>query len=155
MITGQPCGIEGLATTSSTGIFRIAHLGLAKLAVITGTAAILVSLYIGTKHFLSIEDAGGEQTRTYSLDISESCLNGAEAPVLEAREGDRIVLKVTSLYPGDLYLHGLETETNLVPGSETSITFIAAPAGRYYLHLHGQDEDHAHAEVAILEIAPR
>jgi hypothetical protein len=155
MIAAQRDVMDGLAA-SADGISGNRHLRLARLAIAAGTAVALVGLYIGTKHFFSIEGVAAEQSRVYRLDIGESCLNGtAEAPLFEAREGDRVVLAVTSLYSGEFYLHGLERETRLVPGSETTITFTAAHAGRYYLHLHGADENHPHAEVAVLEVAPR
>jgi hypothetical protein len=154
MITRQPDGIEGLPAASSTGHSEIHQLKLAKLAIVAGTAAMLVGFYIGTKHFFSIESSATEQLRVYHLDIGETCLR--EPPhIFEAREGDRIVLTVTSLYSGKLYVHGLEEETNVIPGAETAFRFTAAHAGRYYLHLHGEDEDHAHAELAVLEVAPR
>jgi hypothetical protein len=148
--------MEGFAATGATGNSGIRHPGLARLAVILGTAAALVGLYAGTKHFLVDESSGAGQTRAYSLDIGEACMNGTDPPPLfVAREGDRIVLTVTSLYSGELYMHGMEKEINLTPGSETTIIFTARPAGRYYLHLHGDGEDHAHAEAAVLEVAPR
>jgi hypothetical protein len=156
MIARQPGIMEGLAATNSTGNSGIRHPGLARLAIMAGTTAVLVGLYAGTKHFFSIESFGAEQTRAYSLDIGESCLHGTEPPPLfEAREGDRVVLTVTSLYAGELYMHGMEKEISLTPGSETTVVFIAGHAGRYYLHLHGDGEDHAHAEAAVLEVAPR
>jgi hypothetical protein len=156
MIAGQPEGMEGLAAASFTGNFGIHHLRLVKLAIVAGTVVVLAGLYVGMKHFFSIESFAAEQSRVFNLDIGESCLHRTEPPpVFEAREGDRIVLKVTSLYSGELYLHGLETETNIMPGAETAVTFTAAHAGRYFLHLHGDDEEHAHAELAVLEVAPR
>ena len=154
MIAGQRDGIPGLAPADSA--FRIHPLRLAKLAVLAGAGIALVGLYVGTKHFFSIDGFAAKQSRVFALDIGESCLNRTELPpVFEAREGDSIVLRVTSLYSGELYLHGLETETNIEPGAETTVTFIAAHAGRYFLHLHGDDEDHVHAELAVLEVAPR
>jgi hypothetical protein len=156
MIARQPDVEKGLDATGSMGVFGIHHAGLAKLAVVAGTAAMLIALYIPTRHLLTIEGDIAEQTRAFSVDIAESCLQGtAEAPVLEAREGDRIVLIVTSLYAGALYVHGMEKELNLTPGSEARITFTVEHAGRYYLHLHGEDEGRTHAEVAVLEVTPR
>lgn len=155
MIARQSDSMEELAAANSPGI-GIHHPRLVRRALLASTAVVLVGLYIATKHFLSIEGVTTEQTRAFSVDIGESCLQGtAEAPVFDAREGDRIVLAVTSLYSGALYIHGMEKELNLTPGSEARITFTAEHAGRYYLHLHGEDQDHAHAEVAVLEVAPR
>jgi hypothetical protein len=154
MIAEQRDSIPGLEPPDSA--FRIHPLRLAKLAVLAGAGIALVGLYVGTKHFFSIDGFAAKQSRVFALDIGESCLNRTELPpVFEAREGDSIVLRVTSLYSGELYLHGLETETNIEPGAETTVTFTAAHAGRYFLHLHGDDEDHAHAELAVLEVAPR
>lgn len=155
MIARDSDGMEEFAAVRSAGI-GINRLRLAKLAVLAGTVVMLVGLYIATKQFFSIEGVTAEQTRAFSVDIEESCLQGtAEPPVFDAREGDRIVLTVTSLYAGALYIHGMEKELNLTPASEARITFTAEHAGRYYLHLHGEDKDHAHAEVAVLEVAPR
>jgi hypothetical protein len=158
-IAGQPDGVEGLAAASVADNSEIHHVKVAKfakLAIAAGTAVILVGLYIGTKQFLSIESFAAEQSRTFHIDIAESCLHGTEPPpVFKAREGDHVALAVTSLYSGELFLHGLETEVNIVPGAENTITFTAEHAGRFYLHLHGKDEDHAHIELAVLEVAPR
>jgi len=141
---------------ASSGRIGNNHLRLAKLALFAGTAVMLVGLYVASKQFLSIEGVTPEQTRAFSVDIEEDCLQGtADPPLLHARECDRIVLTVTSLYAGALYIHGMEKELNLAPGSEARITFTAEHAGRYYLHLHGEDKDHTHAEVAVLEVAPR
>jgi len=152
VIAQQSDGIEELAAASSSGI----GIHRSRLAILASTAVVLVGLYMATKHFLSIDSTSAEQTRAFSVDIGEACLRGtAEPPVFDAREGDRIVLTVTSLYSGALYIHGMERELNLTPGSEARITFTAEHAGRYYLHLHREDPDHAHAEVAVLEVAPR
>lgn len=154
MIAGRPDRME--AAARSTGIFGIHQRKLAKLVFAAGTAVVLVGLYIGTKHFFSFEGVVAEQTRAYSLNIGQSRLHGTvELPIFQAREGDRIVLTVTTLYAGKLYIHGMEKEFNLTPGAKTTFTFTAKHAGRYYLHLHGDDEDHAHVEAAVLEVSPR
>ena len=156
---GQSDGVEGLAAASLAGDPKINPIKVprfAKLAIAACTAIMLVGLYIGTKRSFAIASFDAEQSRVFHLDISETCLRGTEPPpVFEAREGDHVALAVTSLYPGALYLHGLETEVNLVPGAETTVTFTAEHAGRFYLHLHGKDEDHAHIELAVLEVTPR
>jgi hypothetical protein len=155
-ITEQSDGVQGLAAASVADSSEIQYATFAKLAITACTAIMLVGLYVGTKQFLSIESFAAEQSRTFHIDISESCLHGAEPPpVFEAREGDRVVLAVTSLYSGELFLHGLETEVDIAPGMENTITFTAEHAGRFFLHLHGNDADHTHTELAILEVAPR
>lgn len=156
-IAGESDGVEGVAA-SFAGNSENHHVKVArftKLAIAAFSAVMLVGLYVGTKHSFAI-GSFAEQSRVFHLDIGEACLHSTEpAPVFEAREGDSIVLAVTSLYSGALYLHGLEKEINLAPGAETTVTFTAEHAGRFYLHLHGNDEEHAHVELAVLEIAPR
>jgi FtsP/CotA-like multicopper oxidase with cupredoxin domain len=151
---GEERGAASFARDSEIHHVKVAR--FAKLAIAAATAVMLVGLYIGTKQSFSIGSFVAEQSRVFHLDIGEACLHGTEpAPVFEAREGDRVVLAVTSLYSGALYLHGLEKEVNLAPGAENTITFTAKHAGRFYLHLHGKDEEHAHIELAVLEITPR
>lgn len=154
MIAGQRDGMDGLAVATVAPRFR--SLMLVKSAVIVCTGIALVGLYAGTKYFFSSDNFAGVESRVFVLDIAESCLNRVDPPpVFEATEGDSIVLKVTSLYSGELYLHGLESESSIKPGAETTVSFTAVHAGRYFLHLHGDDEDQMHAELAVLEVAPR
>jgi hypothetical protein len=128
----------------------------AKLAIAATTVVLLVGLYVGVKYSYAIGTFTTEQSRVFHIDVSEACLHGTEpAPVFEAHQGDHVVLEVTSLYPGGLYLHGLETEVDIAPGMENTISFTAEHAGRFFLHLHGNDADHTHAELAVLEVTPR
>jgi hypothetical protein len=159
MAAGRHDDVEGSATAAVASDSEIHPMKVAKfarLAIAASTVVMLVGLYIGTKQFLSIESFAAEQSRTFRIDISEACVHGTEPPpVFEAREGDHVVLAVTSLYSGALFLHGLEKEVNLVPGAVNTITFTAEHAGRFFLHLHGNGKDHAHIELAVLEVAPR
>ena len=153
-IARQPDGVEGLAATNVTDS-RANPVKFAKLAIAACTAIMLGGLYVGMRNSYAIGSFAAE-SRVFHVDVSEACLHGTEAsPVFEARQGDHVVLAVTSLFPGGLYLHGLETEVDIAPGMETTITFTAEHAGRFFLHLHGNDEDQTHAELAVLEVAPR
>src|SRR5579872_2708074 len=119
---------------------------IAKLVIAASTVAILIGLYVGMKYSYATGTFADAQSRVFHIDVSDACIHGTEpAPVFEARQGDHVVLAVTSLYPGGLYLHGLETEVDIAPGMETTIKFTAEHAGRFFLHLHGNDEDHTHA----------
>jgi hypothetical protein len=158
-IAGQRDDAGALAAPDVAGHSEIRPVkvaGFAKLAIAASTVIMLVGLYIGMKNSYAIGTFSAEQSRVFHIDVSEACLHGTEpAPVFEANQGDHVVLAVTSLYPGGLYLHGLETEVDIAPGMETTITFTAEHAGRFFLHLHGNDEDHTHTELAVLEVAPR
>ena len=89
---------------------------------------------------------------TYRLDINEQ-KGSVDAPILQARQGDRIALTVKSPSPGELFIHGLDKSARLTPGSEATVAFTAERSGRYYIHFHGMD--HSHTEVAVMEVAPR
>ena len=158
-IVGQRDDVAALASPAFSGNREIrpaASAGFARIAIAAITVIVLVGLYIGMKYSYATGNVAAEQSRVFHIDVSEACLHGTEPPpVFEARQGDHVVLAVTSLYPGGLYLHGLETEVDIAPGMETKITFTAEHAGRFFLHLHGNDEEHTHTELAVLEVAPR
>ena len=101
---------------------------------------------------MTFESVAAPQSLTYRLDINEQ-ERSVDAPVLQARQGDRITLTVRSPYPGELFIHGLDKPASLTPGSEATVAFTAERAGRYYIHFHGTD--HSHTEVAVMEVAPR
>jgi hypothetical protein len=144
----------GYSVSSEIRPVKVAR--FAKLAIAAITAILLIGLYVGVRYSYAIGTFTAEESRVFHIDVSEACIHGTEpAPVFEARQGDHIVLAVTSLYSGGLYLHGLETEVDIAPGMETTIKFTAEHAGRFFLHLHGNDEDHTHTELAVLEVAPR
>ena len=111
----------------------------------------LAVAYIGVKYFMTSEGVAAPQSLTYRLDIKEQ--ERSDPPVLQARQGDRIALKVTSPNPGELFIHGLDKHERLSPGSETTVGFTAERSGRYYIHFHGMD--HSHTEIAVMEVAPR
>jgi hypothetical protein len=158
-IAGQSDDVHALAVPDFSGNAEIRPMKaarFAKLIIAAGAVVMLAGLYVGMKYSYATGTFTAEQSRVFHIDVSEACLHGTEpAPVFEAHQGDHIVLAVTSLYPGGLYLHGLETEVDIAPGMETTITFTAEHAGRFFLHLHGNDADHTHTELAVLEVAPR
>ncbi|PIF77389.1 hypothetical protein CLU95_4563 [Variovorax sp. 54] len=78
---------------------------------------------------------------------------GAPLPLLRIARGDVVSIAVTSAQPGQLMVHGYMQEMVPVAAGQTVSLHIAAlHAGRYPLHLHGDDQ--SHREVAFLEIQP-
>jgi hypothetical protein len=132
--------------------------------LIAGASAILLSAgYVGARSYSSPGGAIASQDLLYRLTIEEEAMRGqklvAEAPVLRVREGDHVSLLLTAPLPAEVYIHGLELSTTLLPDLETPLAFSAVSPGRYYIHLHnvvceGQMGD-SHVEVAVIEIEPR
>jgi hypothetical protein len=78
---------------------------------------------------------------------------GAPLPVLPVTRGDIVSIVVSSAQAGQLMIHGYMQEMVPVAAGRTATLRLAAlHAGRYPLHLHGDDQ--SHREVAVLEIRP-
>ena len=127
-------------------------MGIVRFAIAATTILVLAAAYIGVKYFMTSESVAAPQSLTYRLDINEQ-EKTVDAPVLHARQGDRIALTVRSPHPGELFIHGLDKHASLTPGSDATVAFTAERSGRYYIHFHGKD--HSHTEVAVMEVAPR
>jgi hypothetical protein len=134
--------------------------------LIVGASAIMLSVgYVGARCYSTSGEAVAAQGLSYRLIIEEEAMRRrtmvAEIPVLRVREGDSINLLLTAPLPAEVYIHGLETSTTLLPNLETSLAFSATTPGRYFVHLHNvvcadplQTND-AHVEVAVVEVEPR
>lgn len=68
---------------------------------------------------------------------------------IQVRQGDSVVLRVTSDRADELHLHGYDLEAQLQPEVAANLGFVADRSGRFELELH-----HAHLELAALEVAP-
>lgn len=138
-------------------------MGLGKI-IIAGVSVILLGAgYVGARSYATSDGAIAPQDLLYRITIEEEAMRGkqlvAEPPVLKIHEGDRVNLLLTAPLPAEVYVHGLEISTTLLPNLETSLAFSAVTPGRYYVHLHnvvcdGQMSD-SHVEVAVVEIEPR
>jgi hypothetical protein len=140
-------------------------MGLRNL-LIAGASAIVLSVgYVGARCYSTSGEAASFQDLSYRLAIEEEAMRGqqrvAGIPVLRVREGDRVKLLLTAPLPAEVYVHGLETSTTLLPNLETSVAFSAATPGRYYVHLHNvvcedpRQSNDSHVEVAVVEVEPR
>jgi hypothetical protein len=128
---------------------------LRSIAIVTLMALLLSGGYVAAAHFAA-PDVVGPQDRSYRLNIGEE---KPDVKILEVREGDRITFVATSTRAGQLYVHGPEVESTLLPGVETSLTFTAQYSGRYYVHFHqlnctDSDSDESHLELAVLDVMP-
>ena len=132
--------------------------------LIAGASAILLSAgYVGARSYSDLGATIASQDLLYRLTIEEEAMRGqklvAEAPVLKVREGDHVSLLLTAPLPAEVYIHGLELSTTLLPNFETPLVFSAVSPGRYYIHLHNviceAPMGDTHVEVAVIEIEPR
>jgi hypothetical protein len=134
--------------------------------LMAGASAIVLSVgYVGARCYSTSSEAIASQDPSYRLAITEEAIRGqamvAEIPILRVHEGDRVNLLLTAPLPAEVYVHGLETSTTLLPNLETSLAFSAATPGRYFVHLHNvvcadpQQPDDTHVEVAVVEVEPR
>lgn len=87
------------------------------------------------------------ETLEFNLDIRERTLE-QEDTVFRAKNGDTIVLSITTDEPGTLHIHGYDHEEELGTHDVTTIEFEADLEGRFALALHpGVGEGgHSHGE---------
>jgi hypothetical protein len=72
------------------------------------------------------------------------------SPLLEAHEGDEIILKIVSDRSDELHLHGYDLHADLVPGETTTLAFTATRTGYFGMEMH-----RSHTELGALEVYPQ
>lgn len=70
--------------------------------------------------------------------------------VLAVREGDEVVLRVTSDRVDEMHLHGYDLEMNLSANVPAELKFTASRSGRFEYELHK-----SHADLGALEVQPK
>src|SRR5258708_7618896 len=75
------------------------------------------------------------QPRLFELTVKQGKLVAGPA-VLAAREGDALVIRVTSDRADELHLHGHDLEMNLAAGRPAELKFVADRSGRFEYELH-------------------
>jgi len=66
-----------------------------------------------------------------------------------ARQGNEVVLKVSSDRPDKLHLHGYDLHAEVRPGAPAALVFTATHTGRFAYELH-----EAQLELGTLEVTP-
>jgi len=120
---------------------------------VTFSIAVLGGLYWVLKYSLAPHATSSMATSTFHLNVSAPPA-GEEFPVFKVMQGDTVTLIVHSDQSGELHVHA-STEQKIVlnPHSEVKLTFVAAEAGLFPVHLH--DPDGAMRHLAMLEVQPR
>jgi len=117
-----------------------------------GAALLLCILYFALHGSMDKSESGDSRVTVHNLLISKPRM-GEELPVYRTTQGNTVILKVTSDGPGEVYVHGYEKKITLKPGGETALTFVAADAGMFPVHLH--EGDGSMVALAILEVQPK
>lgn len=99
---------------------------LAALILGLGVLALLIAAACG---------GSAPETVEFSLDIRERELT-EDSTVFRVKNGDTIVLRITSDEPGTLHIHGYDHEEEIGIHGVTRMDFVADLEGRFALALH-------------------
>ena len=113
-------------------------------------AVLLFTAAMTTSSIAATADAVGPIRHVIAI---EKLKPGVAMPVLRARQGDSLVIDITSDRAGTLEIHGYGKEIAVQPGGTVSLSFIANRAGRFPIDLHARDG--RHLEVTALEVHPK
>lgn len=92
---------------------------------------------------------------------------GLTPHVVQAKQGDMVMLKIQAHEAGQLHLHGYDIKQELAAGGVTEMQFTADATGRFKFTFHGKEDDHEtpapggtpsseeEKEVGFLEVLPR
>ena len=92
---------------------------------------------------------------------------GLTPHVIQAKQGDMVMLKIEAHEAGQLHLHGYDIEQELAAGGVTQMQFTADATGRFKFTFHGKEDGHQappgatpapedeEKEVGFLEVLPR
>ena len=84
------------------------------------------------------------ETVEFNLDIQDRTLD-QESPVIRVKNGDTVVLFITSDEAGTIHLHGYDLEDELGEEGITRMEFVANLEGRFAMAMHpGSGGGHSH-----------
>ena len=95
------------------------------LLLVLGVALILAGLFVLLR---PNTPTAGPQTREFDLRISDEVM---EPPDISVREGDRVVLRISTDTPIEVHVHGYDRERKLKPGEPGRLAFDADLTGRF------------------------
>jgi hypothetical protein len=87
--------------------------------------------------------------RVYDIEIKQGAkVSGAD--VMQATQGQEVVLTLRSDQSDELHVHGYDLHANIKAGIPETLRFKADRSGRFSLELH-----HSNLELGALEVRPR
>jgi hypothetical protein len=113
-------------------------------------AVVLVALVGGAWMYLSTSGTSvtGPSQQEFTLKIEDRKL--VEGPsTLTVRQGDSVVIKITSDEDEEFHLHGYDRSVDLVPGEEVALSFVADASGHFPYEL-----EHNKVEIGALDVLP-
>jgi hypothetical protein len=109
------------------------------------------TLLIAALFGMAITSAHAED-RVFALEIHGEGPT-AKPQVLEVRQNDQVVIRVSSDKPVQVHLHGYDIESDVVPNVVTSLRFTATATGRFPIEIHSK-EPLEQRPLAYLEVRP-
>ncbi len=100
--------------------------------------AVVGVVLVAIAGFYMMSSSGGAvtapTTKEFSLRVAQKAL--AEGPrTLTVRQGDTVVIRITSDEEEELHMHGYDRSVDLTPGIEATLTFVADASGRFVYEL--------------------
>ena len=83
-------------------------------------------------------------TVEFNLDIRDRALE-QDSPVIRVKNGDTVVLLISSDEAGSLHIHGYDLEDELGPEGVTRMEFVASLEGRFAMAMHPEAGDGGHS----------
>lgn len=116
--------------------------GILFLVAAIGCAA---AVYLSTQGESAGRSIGSSE---FSIRIENREIVGGSS-VLHVDEGDSVVMYITTDEREKLHLHGYEHSVDLIPGTESELTFIADRSGRFPFEL-----EFSRTELGAVEVSP-
>lgn len=120
-----------------------------RLRLVGVVAVLLGGLYAGLRLQHAEQKPPLDRTVTFGLAITAP-EPGAPLPTFHVRQGDKVVMLISSEVPGELHLHGYDMELPLKPRAGATLAFGASMAGQFPIELHEGGKEREIARLAVL-----
>ena len=117
-----------------------------RLLFLIGAIALLVGLFLIFKP--QNQEADSNQ-KSFSLEIKDKKIVTG-LTTLKVSEGNNVTIKITNDETEEFHLHGYDRSVDLVPNTETELTFTANLTGRFIFEL-----ENSKTELGALEVQPK
>jgi hypothetical protein len=107
-------------------------------------------LIAGLSSLLTRQGWAGE-TKRFEIPVKDGEVAHADRTI-RVKEGDAVEIVFNADRQLRLHLHGIDIETEVVPGAPAKMSFTANVAGRFPVALHG---GHGHGALMYVEVHPR